>query len=165
MSLEALLVLGAMLLLPLLERLVQQRRAGGRPAPPDRTPAPRRAADGRARPASRGERPARRPEASTPDEPVTATAGPSITGPATPPRQDPRPAPVRLTLRERAVAARDVTPPGPPDTTNRSLTRPRQLPAGIWRGRAVDLRHAIVLQTILGPCRANQPFEGPDALR
>jgi hypothetical protein len=160
MSLEALLLLGAMLLLPLLERLVQQRRTASGRTPPDRPPAPRGASKGPTRPASGGERVARTPQVSTPGHPGAAPAGPSPARPAAPTRQ----APVRLTLRERAVAARDVTSPVAPDATNRPITRPRQTPGG-WPGRAVDLRQAIVLQTVLGPCRANRPYEGPDALR
>jgi hypothetical protein len=134
MSLEGLLLLAFLILLPLIERLLQAARRPDGDAPNRGAPVPR--------PASR----------------------PSIP-PSTPQRQAPTDAPVRPPA--------DISPV-PAIPAPRRSPRPPLAAAGtpraVRRGSRVDelrtplaLRRAVVLTTILGPCRAVVPHEWENA--
>lgn len=163
MSFEALLLLLVFIVLPLIEQAIRnarRKREGGAPAA-RREPAPQ---------------PARAPQAPGPfdedeendDEEAFATRPP-----APPQRPTPRPAP-----GPAPVVHRPSPPPAPPVPADVLLAaRARldrlapsaspELAAGRARRlrrvrlpelrRPASLKRAIVLQAVLGPCRANDP--------
>jgi hypothetical protein len=133
MSLEGLLLLALFILLPLIERMLRAARRADGDAPDRGAHVPR--------PASR----------------------PSIPPPA-PQRQAPTDAPV--------LPPADI-PPVPASPAPRRSPRPPLAAAGtrraVRRGSRVEelrtplaLRRAVVLTTILGPCRAVAPYEWAD---
>jgi hypothetical protein len=170
MSVESLIFLAIFFLLPLIERLVERNRRKRQPAPPERhdeldpmQPAP-------PRPRPRAEAPApsrpvpppppvpvetRRPEPEyrpAPPQPKRPAARPRL--PVRQPEPEVMPAEVLRAVRsrERAIAQRAATA---------AATLARRPPAGAARqavGRILrnprSLRRAIVIATILGPCKA-----------
>jgi len=149
MSIESLLLIGFLIVIPLLERLVRALRARSNGAqeqhPSHPVPPPPPPSLSRPRPAGAAGTSSQMKSASDRVQPALA-----------PPLLAPRhPAPERLTSRDRARARRE-NPLGPvaPVSVGRSA---QQRPRGFALGRisgAADLRLGIVLMTILGPCRA-----------
>ena len=150
MSIESLLLIGFLIVIPLLERLVRVLRARSsgaqvqhpsNPAPTSPPPSP-----------SRRPLPAAAAGTSSQMERAADRVQPTPPPPLLAPRH---PAPERLTSRDRARARRE-NPFGPvaPVSVGRSA---QQRPRGFALGRisgAADLRRGIVLMAILGPCRA-----------
>ncbi len=150
MSIESLLLIGFLIVIPLLERLVGVLRARSKgaqeqhssnPVPPPPPPSP-----------SRRPLPAVAAGTSSPMKSVSDRVQPAPPPPLLAPKH---PAPERLTSRDRARARRE-NPLGPvaPVSIGRSA---QQRPRGFALGRiseAADLRRGIVLMAILGPCRA-----------
>jgi hypothetical protein len=182
MSFEILLLLFVFLVLPLLEQLVRNaRKRHEQAAPPDAaTRPPRPEAPRRPMPEEWDEAleeeeevvPVRVPP---PPPPVTRPAPEPVRQPAPPVQRVPagarpkmprdifrgRPAPPReVLLARQAREARLRTAaadPGDPHVLRRRRRRARLAgelahPAG--------LRRAVVFMTVLGPCRANEPYEG-----
>jgi len=153
MSIESIL-LAAFLLFPLLQRLTRHLRGWGAQVPPDPVAgAPRQ-----------GPVPTRRPRPGVAADEATASGqtgrsagalAPVFVPPPLPPRH---PAVDRLSAGERVRAARIIQS----EAVTPSLvarTRPRARPRlSLHDGRA-DLRRAVVLMTVLGPCQAlaNEP--------
>lgn len=166
MSVESLVFLAIFVLLPLIERLIRGPRDGA--DAPDAPPpgAPRPAPRHRQRPAGQVPVPA--------PEPLPAPPMPV-------PRSAPRPVPMPVPA---PVASSHTTKPGSIDTEvavpkyRRSAgpIESRPLPSGPTRRGArrrsvmrvlrapYALRSAVLLTTILGPCRAIEPYDG-DARR
>lgn len=143
MSLETVLLLALFILLPLIERLVSsaRQRNQGAAVPSD------------GRPASAGQ---------------TAIPEPQPPG-VGPPRHPPAVPPIPANARQ-PVSAAVVTPVHglAPDAGRRETSPPtarereRQRSAAAGLGSPLALRRAIVLTTILGPCRAMTPHEFPE---
>jgi hypothetical protein len=138
-SLEFLILLAAFVLLPLIQQLLQAARQGAPPAP---APAPAEVP------------PLRRPR--TPRharEPADATL-PLLEG-------------AGQALRD-ALTAHGPTPAGrtaSPATLALAAHRgTRRLTAAPGLHGRLDLRRAIVLMAMLEPCRAVNPFEGPEGI-
>jgi hypothetical protein len=151
MSIESILLL-AFVLFPLLERLIRhlQGRAAQAPADPAAAPQP--------------PGPTRRPPPGVPAEASTASgqSGRPAGAPAPvlvpPPLPARHPAVVRLSAGERVRAARmNQAEPVMPSSVARTRARARPR-LSLHDGRA-DLRRAVVLMTVLGPCQAleNEP--------
>lgn len=152
MSIESLLLVAFLIVFPLLERLSRYLRARSEQAPADPAAGVPR------------QRPTRRPLPGVTADPSTApgqvglparTPAPVLSPPPLPPRH---PAVERLSAGERVRAARmiqseAVTPPSVART--RRWARPG---LSLLDGRA-DLRRAVVLMTVLAPCKAleNEP--------
>lgn len=178
MSVESLVFLAIFVLLPLIERLIRGPRDGAdapdAPPPGAPRPAPRR----RQRPAGQVPVPGPNPMPAPP-MPVPRSA------PMPAPRPAPMPAPKPVPMPVPApVASSHTTKPGSIDTEvavpkyRRSAgpIESRPLPSGPTRRGArrrsvmrvlrapYALRSAVLLTTILGPCRAIEPYDG-DARR
>jgi hypothetical protein len=151
MSIEQLLFFAILVAMPLLERLIRVMRARTGGSSGDRTPAPA---------GETGSPP--RPPMSLPDAGATASPprGTELPLPASPlPPTLPQPIP-HLAAGDLRASAREP----------RVRREPRPVPsAGLRAGRAErppalrpvigagDLRRAIVLMAVLGPCRALEP--------
>lgn len=152
MSLEQLLLLAFLIVIPLLERLIRLLRARTRGSPEDQsnTPVPQRPP----RPPAPEEAGDADGESGYADLPVDI----ELPAPAPPPLAPPRAPAERLTSGERARARRlsqagPAAPVGHPPQRVHGTALRRMSAVG-------DLRRAIVLMTILGPCRAlHQPEE------
>lgn len=152
MSIEGLILFFVFVIMPLLQQWREkQRRQQSRSqprraeAPAGRAPGPGRTGRTTAPPDEDEVEDAWRGweelEAPAPPPPVPATRVPVRTAPAVERRQQ-RP-------------ARPATPaPVPPRPKVRA---PRARPAVTWATQA-GLRQAVVQMTVLGPCRANQPY-------
>lgn len=150
MSIEQLLFLGLMLLLPAIQRLVEALRA-------------RQAAIELPPPGTAPPVPARVPPPATP--PLVLPASIPVPLPA---RADPPAVPISQQRRDQAqAAARNVRAAARPDRTQ---ARRRDVPARTRDtlrvrerlGTPDGLRQAFALMTILGPCRALEPdLPGP----
>ncbi len=152
MSIESLLLVAFLIVIPLLERLIRVLRAGTREAPADlaRVPAPQRSAS-MSRPLP------------LPEEPLNAFEQPEVADlriKIALPTPAPLPAPAqrhpeaeRITSSARARARRwsHDLPAAP------ALVGPAADGRGYdtsLSGISAELRRAIVLMTILGPCKA-----------
>jgi len=153
MSPESLLLLAFLILIPLLERLIRGLRAQTSRARAGQvnTPAPERPA-----------LPARpslpRVAADVDDGPTAHTELPRDTAPPTPAPPSPalrHAAPERSMSRDRTRARRQ-SQRGPAAPVAHSL-QPMRRGTALRRIADGDLRRAIVLMTILGPCRALEP--------
>ncbi len=75
-----------------------------------------------------------------------------------PPRREPPPRPAELPPRIRVTvplpAASVPAARRPPVPVPAPRTPPRRRPVHRWLGRRADVRRAIVVMTVLGPCRA-----------
>jgi hypothetical protein len=150
MSIEQLLFLLLLVAIPLLERLVRAMRARTGGSPDDHLPVPDSGTVSRPR-----------PPVSVPDAGTTASGrrGPELPLPASPlppalPRGISHAAPEHLRASEREPRVR--VPTHVPATSRRTGQSERLLA----RRRVIaaeDLRRAIVLIAILGPCRALEP--------
>ena len=152
MSIESIL-LAAFLLFPLLERLIRhlRERAAQAPSDPAAGAPPQRPLPTRPLPAVAAD------ESTTSGQtghPAGAPA-PVLLPPPLPPRH---PAVERLSAGERVRAPRmiqseAVTP------SSVARTRPRARPGLLLHHGGADLRRAVVLMTVLGPCKAleNEP--------
>lgn len=128
MSVETLILLALFVLLPLLERLVRHVRERNRPTP---------------QPTHRGPLPTSPPAARVPREPTPPIPPlPALEGD-------------RFDMHQTAPAREAVTPA----TTASSGPRRgrRRVVSAVLRTR-LDLRRAITAATILGPCRALDPY-------
>ncbi len=144
MSLETLALFALFVLLPLLlQRLLRGKKESGqrRPAPPPaRRPAPPREA-------SSVERPPMLDAADAGARHDMAPEPPAVLRPA-------RRGPDDARERERVVQPRAIEPHAPPRPGRRRRWGQR---AGLRD--AAGVRRAIVHMTILGPCRAANPYE------
>ncbi|MGE0593206.1 MAG: hypothetical protein AB7G23_13550 [Vicinamibacterales bacterium] len=173
MSLELLLLVAVMVLLPLIQQLLDaarrraagagtpgaaapsagpKRPAGARPTVPPQASrrgtgqGPRRVPPGRAVPAARATRPAR------------AASTPRVVPPPLPPVAHQTPDAVA------DVAHGDDRPPVAvvvPRLVQAPARRARRRLSAQGLGTAFDLRRAVVAAAVLGPCRAMDPYEGP----
>ena len=150
MSIEQLLFFLLLVAIPLLERLIRAMRArtGGTPA--ERTPAPAEATVSRPRaPVSVPDAGATGSERRRTELPLPGSSLPPAVRRAAPEQllaSEPEPRMRREDKREAAASLRT----GHSDRPPRSGTALRVIAGG-------DLRRAIVLVTILGPCRALEP--------
>ena len=155
MSVEQLLFLLVLIAFPLLERLIRAMRArtGGSPA--------KRGPD-----VARGTVSRPRPALSVPEAGGTASQGrrtelplPGSPLPPAPPQDIRHATPEQLRLSEREPPARRQRKHGP-TASLRPGPSERPIRPDMSRRRVIaseDLRRAIVLTAILGPCRAVQP--------
>ena len=150
MSIEQLLFFLLLIAIPLLERLVRGMRARSDGSPAERTPA---SAESTVSPppipVSAPHRGARVPERLGTDLPVSGLPLP----PALPTERQ-RAAAVALPTSERGPGMRRQREDRPATVRARHPDRPAAVQRSIARG---DLRRAIVLIAILGPCRALEP--------
>jgi hypothetical protein len=167
MPVEVLLLLFVFIVLPLIEQAVRKaRQERERAASGGRAPAPARPAPVRRVPDDWDEEEEEeemvvvaRPQVPPPLPPAPVAAQPvPRQGPPRPP--PPRPAPVRRPLpREVRLAQisrmRQMADAGPPAAA--TVQRRHALPLPELRTTR-SLRRAIVLQAVLGPCRANDPY-------
>jgi hypothetical protein len=140
MSIEQLLFFLLLVAIPLLQRLIRAMRARTDASLGDRLPGPERETIS-----------GRRSPVSVPD--VGTTAGPPPLPPALP-KAIPYAAPEHIRASEREPRLRVPTPV--PATSRRTghSERPLALRRVVAAG---DLRRAIILMAILGPCRALEP--------
>jgi hypothetical protein len=155
MSVESLLLIVLLIVLPLLERLIGilRERARGRDAHEGRegtSPARSLPAETRS-PASAGGTASSAKQSSDRSGPMSA-----------PPRllQDARGE--RLTSRARPAVSREAAPRTATITVGRTASSSGPASARWSIDGVADLRRGIVLMTILGPCRALQPRESID---
>ena len=135
MSRELLVLLAVFVLLPLMQRLlgVARQRQAHTPERADRQP-------------------------QTTPQPAQA---PRPAARAVPPLTDTLPQSTSdVTTASGRTSTRDAAGPAPLAVVPRRRTRRHPEVVGL-RNR-LDLRRAIVLTTILGPCRATTPYDGPE---
>ncbi|RPI52821.1 MAG: hypothetical protein EHM55_15555 [Acidobacteria bacterium] len=135
MSVEALVLLALFIVLSLIQQLTQVTRQRNQ-HPPE--------------PAERQSPGAPQPLARTP--PLPGLAGPPLPDTTPHAASDEMAAPGRMRSRDTGGPATLVLTP--------HRTRGRRAAEGLRTGR--DLRRAIVLMAMLGPCRASSPYEWPE---
>lgn len=159
MSIESLLILALLLVFPLVERLNRHLREQAAQAEGDPADAPPRArVPARPRP-PREERDADASGASGAAGLPATVPLPVLAQPAPPPLPARHPTFERLTAAERARAAR-LSQAGEDQPPLVGKAPPRTRRAGSLRAARIDLRRAVVLMTILGPCKALEGESG-----
>jgi hypothetical protein len=140
-SIDLLILFVIFVLVPLIERMLREAQQRGQPTPGDTSRQPQKAAPPRTRP------------------PVPVPV------PAPVPTSMPEPQPV-LSLPVSTAEKRQVDP-RPDRGTGKPVVR-TLTPRSMTRAGTVvslrtrpDLRRAMALTAILGPCRADQPYEWP----
>ncbi|MEX2269945.1 MAG: hypothetical protein WD690_00650 [Vicinamibacterales bacterium] len=139
MSVEFFLAVVFFVLLPLIERLLRGARERGTEVPGPARPQPRQPQPPLPLPASDDQHARRMSEATLPDLSI-----PQV-----------QPAPVRSRMPSRATAHDRRTD----DAFKHARDRGRRRNIAAALHTEAGVRHAIVLMTILGPCRAFEPYD------
>ena len=157
MSIEALLLFAFFILLPMLQQWLQQARQRDRSAPDAARPVPQASRPAEGLPRVPTLRVPRLPEApSAPAAPAPTIAVPTIAVPTTVPLTTQSLTTESPTISPRPAAARTSAERGDPASKD-ARTAGRGIPWATLRTRR-DLRRAVAVAAILGPCRAVDPY-------